>query len=137
MSEMTAKEMDELLDHHLAAEMRGDVEATLATFSPDIEHEMVGPGILKGIDAVRPRYEGLFRDVESLSYKTLHRVHGPGFVVDDMLLRVKVLGTMMGIPGNGRIIEFRMLHRFKMHGGKITRETAWLDAAAVLRQLRG
>jgi predicted ester cyclase len=41
---------------------------------------------------------------------------------------------MLGLPGNGRRISFRMLHIFEFRDGLISRENVWLDTAAVINQ---
>jgi predicted ester cyclase len=42
---------------------------------------------------------------------------------------------MLGIPGNGRRITFRILHVFEFQTGRISRENVWLDGASVAAQL--
>lgn len=42
---------------------------------------------------------------------------------------------MLGLPGNGRRITFRVLHVFEFRGGLISRENVWLDGAAIQQQL--
>jgi predicted ester cyclase len=46
-----------------------------------------------------------------------------------------VVGSMLGLPGNGRRINFRMLHVFEFRDGLISRENVWLDSAAIVQQL--
>ena len=46
-----------------------------------------------------------------------------------------VIGEMLGIPGNGRRITFRILHVFEFRDGLISREQVWLDTAAIVAQL--
>ena len=37
-------DIDRLVDEHFAAEIRGDLTALLATFTDDVEHDVVGDG---------------------------------------------------------------------------------------------
>ncbi|MDT5074006.1 MAG: hypothetical protein QOH82_3326 [Mycobacterium sp.] len=46
-----------------------------------------------------------------------------------------VIGSMLGLPGNGRQITFRILHVFEFRDGLISRENVWLDSAAIADQL--
>jgi predicted ester cyclase len=46
-----------------------------------------------------------------------------------------VIGSMLGLPGNGRRITFRILHVFEFRDGLISRENVWLDTAAMIQQL--
>jgi predicted ester cyclase len=46
-----------------------------------------------------------------------------------------VVGSLLGLPGHGRRISFRILHVFEFRDGLISRENVWLDTAAVVSQL--
>lgn len=46
-----------------------------------------------------------------------------------------VVGSLLGLPGNGRRISFRMMHVFDFRDGLISRESIWLDTAAAVDQL--
>ena len=46
-----------------------------------------------------------------------------------------VIGSLLGLPGNGRRLSFRMMHVFEFRDGLISRENIWLDTAAVVDQL--
>ena len=46
-----------------------------------------------------------------------------------------VIGSLPGLPGNGRRISFRILHVFEFRNGLISRENVWLDSAAIVNQL--
>jgi predicted ester cyclase len=53
----------------------------------------------------------------------------------EQLMTGTVIGSLPGLPGNGRRISFRILHVFEFGNGQISRENAWLDSAAVVDQL--
>jgi hypothetical protein len=42
---------------------------------------------------------------------------------------------MLGLPGHGRRIGFRILHVFEFRDGPLSRENLWLDSAAIVSQL--
>jgi predicted ester cyclase len=42
---------------------------------------------------------------------------------------------MLGLPGRGRKISFRILHVFEFRDGLVSRENIWLDSAAIVSQL--
>ncbi|MBO0732485.1 MAG: ester cyclase, partial [Acidimicrobiaceae bacterium] len=46
-----------------------------------------------------------------------------------------VVGSMLGLPGNGRRVTFRILHVFEFKDELISRENVWLDGAAIQQQL--
>ena len=46
-----------------------------------------------------------------------------------------VIGEMLGIPGNGRRVTFRIFHVFEFNDGLISRELVWLDTGAIVAQL--
>ena len=48
-----------------------------------------------------------------------------------------VIGEMLGIPGNGRKVSFRIMHVFDFNGGLVCREQVWIDSGAIVAQLTG
>lgn len=53
----------------------------------------------------------------------------------DQQMTGTVTGSMLGLPGNGRRVTFRILHVFEFKDGLISRENVWLDGAAIQQQL--
>jgi predicted ester cyclase len=53
----------------------------------------------------------------------------------EQIMTGTVIGSMLGLPGNGRRISFRMLHVFEFRDDLISRENIWLDGAAITDQL--
>ncbi len=53
----------------------------------------------------------------------------------EQMMTGTVIGSMLGMPGNGRRISFRILHVFEFRDGLISRENVWLDGAAIIDQL--
>ena len=135
---MTHSEMDRRLDEHFGFEAKDDVEGVLATLAPDVEHDIVGwpSGPTRGREAARPFYETLFADLEGGEVRSLRRLYGDDFLVDESLWRGKAPGRPFGFEGRGRPLEFRLLHVIEFGGeGTIRRENVWVDFAAIARQL--
>lgn len=56
-------------------------------------------------------------------------------MIRDQVMTGTVIGSMLGLPGNGRRISFRTLHVFEFRDGLVSRENVWLDTAAIAQQL--
>jgi hypothetical protein len=135
---MSRNEMDRRIDEHFGYEARDDVAGVLATLAPDVEHDIVGwpAGPTHGREAARPFYENLFTDLSDGSVKSLRRLYGENFIVDESLWRGKAPGKPFGLEGRGRPLEFRLLHVVEFDAeGAIKRENVWLDLAAIMQQL--
>jgi uncharacterized protein len=135
---LTREEMDRKLDEHFDFEARDDVEGVLATLTPDAEHDIVGwpTGPTKGRDNARPFYEALFADLADGKVKSLRRLYGENFLVDESHWSGKAPGKPFGLDGKNRPLEFRLLHVIEFAAnGDIKRENVWVDMAAILRQL--
>jgi steroid delta-isomerase-like uncharacterized protein len=130
--------IDQLIEDHFRREADGDVDGTLATFTDDVVHDVVGDpaDVLRGPAAVGERYGHLFANVKGERADVLHRLYGDNFVVDDKIWTATVVGDFLGIPGNGRRISVRVLHVFEFREGRIARENVWLDAGAAIAQLQ-
>lgn len=135
---LTPEQMDRKLDEHFAFEGRDDVEGVLATLAADVEHDIVGSptGPTHGREGARGFYVQLFSDLTESRVRTLRRLHGADFIVDESLWSGRAPGRPFGIEGHGRPLEFRLLHVLQFNdAGEIARENVWLDMAAILRQL--
>ena len=130
--------MDRKIDEHFGFEARDDVAGVLATLTLDVEHDIVGSptGPTQGREGARPFYENLFADLSDGRVQTIRRLYGENFLVDESLWRGKAAGRPFGLEGNGRPLEFRLLHIVEFaENGDIQRENVWIDLAAVIRQL--
>ena len=135
---MSPSEMDRKLDEHFGFEARDDVEGVLQTMAPDVEHDIVGwpSGPTRGREAARPFYEALFADLSDGKVRSLRRLHGDRFMIDDSVWRGRAPGRPFGLVGNNRPLEFRLLHVVEFtENGAIQRENVWVDLAAIMRQL--
>jgi steroid delta-isomerase-like uncharacterized protein len=134
---VTRDEMNQVIEEHFRAEVRGDAEATLATFAEDVVHDVVGrpENPLVGKEAVRTFYANLFDDLAFEKFDTMHRYFGDNFAVDDAMVDARVVRGPQGSPVEGRRLRFRFLHVFEFRDGLISRENDWLDEMATQRQL--
>lgn len=135
---LTREQMDRKLDEHFGYEMRDDVEGVLATLTDQVEHDVVGwpAGPVRGRDAVRPFYETLFADLADGQVRSLRRLYGDNFMVDDSVWSGRAPGRPFGLEGHDRPLEFRLLHVLEFDGsGNISRENVWIDLASILQQL--
>ena len=130
-------EMRDLVSRHIRAEGAGDVDTAISVYTDDVEHDVIGyPGSPHhGKDGARKFYDELTANFRTESEEVLHRY----FADDTMILEQKmtgtVIGSMLGLPGHGRRISFRILHVFEFRDGLISRENVWLDSAAIVAQL--
>lgn len=126
---MTQDEMQALIDAHFSAEDAGDLDAAVAAYTDDVEHDVVGApgGPLYGRAAARQRYEQLMRQVRTDELKEMHRFYGDDVCVVEHEVTATVTGSFAGLPegrpsagvgpvagaaGDGRQVRFRMLHIF-------------------------
>ena len=135
---LTREQMDEAIDRHFAFEAADDVEGVLATLTDDVEHDIVGvpDGPTRGREAARPFYEQLFADLAGGEVTRRKRLYGEDFLVDESTWEGRAPGRPFGLEGRNRKLGFRILHVLEFtETGQIRRESAWLDMAAILRQL--
>ncbi len=128
-----------LIDRHMAAEAAGDVDGALAVYTDDVVHDVIGSptGPLSGPDQVRPFYEMLTANLATSDIRTNREHYGQDFCVVEHQWTGTVTGEFLGVPGQGRPVDFRMLHVFEFRGGLISRETVWLDGGTIIAQLTG
>ena len=135
---LTPQQMDAKMDEHFAFEGGDDVEGVLATLTDDAEHDIVGwpLGPTRGREAARRFYETMFVDLADSKVRTVKRLYGDNFMVDESLWSGRAPGKPFGIDGRGRPLEFRLLHVVEFSAeGDIKRENVWVDLAAIIRQL--
>ncbi len=134
---MAPAEMDELVDRHLRAEDDGDLDAAVAVYTDDVEHDVVGApgGPPRGPAAARARYTELLDNVRTDEMVQRRRYHADGACIVEHEVSATVVGRFGAVPGNGRTVRFRLLHVFEFADDLISRENAWTDTATVLAQL--
>jgi steroid delta-isomerase-like uncharacterized protein len=134
---MDHAKMQALVSRHLRAEGMGDVDGAVAVYTDDIEHDVVGfPGSPhRGKDGAREFYKELTANFRTEGEEVLHRYLADDSMILEQMMTGTVIGSMLGLPGHGRRISFRILHVFEFRDGLISRENVWLDSAAVIAQL--
>ena len=135
---LTREQMDRKLDEHFGYEARDDVEGVISTLHPDVEHDIVGwpGGPSHGREQAKAFYEATFADLSDGKVRSLRRLYGDTFMVDDSIWTGVATGRPFGFEGNGRPLEFRLLHVLEFSdAGEIERENVWLDMAAIQQQL--
>ena len=134
---MESGQMQGLVDSHMTAENHGDIDGAVAVYTEDVEHDVVGfpNSPSRGKDAARNFYAYLTANFRSESWDVLRQYFADDAMVLEQLMTGTVIGSLLGLPGNGRIISFRMMHVFEFRDGLISRENVWLDTATVADQL--
>jgi steroid delta-isomerase-like uncharacterized protein len=134
---MNRDEMMELVLRHFRAEGAGDVEGAVAVYTDDIVHDAVGfPGSPRqGKDAARDFYKFMCANFRETGEDITHTYATENAMTIESLITGQVIGSLLGLPGNGTEITFRMLHVFEFQDGLISRENVWIDSAAIVAQL--
>jgi steroid delta-isomerase-like uncharacterized protein len=134
---MDQHEMTALVERHLKAEGAGDVEGAVAVYTDDVVHDEVGfPGTPRtGKDAAREFYRFLTANFRTEEEEPLNRFFDGDTMILEQNMTGSVIGEMLGIPGNGRRVTFRILHVFGFRDGLISREQVWIDSGAIVAQL--
>lgn len=135
---LTQEQMDQKLDEHFGYEASDDIEGVVRTLDEDVEHDVVGwpNGPCRGREQARAFYEATFPDLADGRVRSLRRLYGENFMVDDSIWTGVAKGRPFGFEGRGRPLEFRLLHVLEFtEAGDIGRENVWLDVASIQRQL--
>jgi steroid delta-isomerase-like uncharacterized protein len=134
---MQREEMDRLIEEHLRAEKAGDPAATVAMYTDDVVHDVVGSpmGPLTGPESAQGFYAFLTQNINTERMDVNHAWYGDDFCVIEHQWHGTVPGEFLGIAGHGRRISFRMLHVWEFKDGRMSRENVWLDGNAIVAQL--
>ena len=134
---MQQNEMIALVEKHLRAEGGGDIEGAVSVYTDEIVHDAVGfPGSPRsGKQAAREFYTFLTANFRTEHEAPLTRCFTGDTMFLEQTMTGTVIGAMLGIPGNGRRITFRVFHVFEFGDGLIRREQVWLDTGAIVAQL--
>jgi steroid delta-isomerase-like uncharacterized protein len=119
-----SSQMQGLVDVHMTAENHGDIDGAVAVYTEDVEHDVVGfpSGPSRGKDAARNFYAYLTANFRSERWDVLRQYFADDAMVLEQLMTGTVIGSLLGLPGNGRRISFRMMHVFEFRDGLISRE---------------
>jgi predicted ester cyclase len=130
--------LDRIVDGQLCAEHDGDIEAILAPMADSIVHDVVGSadGPIRGIEAVRRRYQEFLTATVHERDVPIRRLYGKDFVFDEHAWHGRLTGRAFEIDGHGRWISYRALWLLEVRDGRIVRQTVWNDMSAIRRQLQ-
>ena len=113
-----------VVDRHIQGEAR-DVDAILDLYTDDIVMEVPSRGLrLVGRAAARENYLAMWPSMAEVELVPLERFATGERVVDDMLVRMRLVGPGMvnaPVPIGSRV-EIRLIHHFSMRDGLIARE---------------
>ena len=134
---MKTAEMDRLIGEHLSAEEAGDTDGCVAMYTDDVEHDVVGSptGPVHGKAAAKGFYEYLVSNISTEKMEPVRNYYGDDFCVIEHEWTGTVPGEFLGVAGNGRRINFRLLHVWEFADGRISRENVWLDGGNIVAQL--
>jgi steroid delta-isomerase-like uncharacterized protein len=129
--------MDDLIDRHLAAEIAGDTAASVAMYTDDVVHDVVGfpTGPVEGKAAALGFYNYLTANFHTETLEQVRRFHAEDACIVEHVTTGTVPGDLLGVPGGGRRVSFRQLHVWEFRDGLISRENVWIDAGAIIAQL--
>jgi hypothetical protein len=134
---MTKEEIDALLARHFDALHRRDIDAVLATYTEDAEHDAVGRDTspVRGRAAIGSFYRESLADLTSTTLIPIRRLYGTDFAIDEAMVDGYAHGKPFDMEGYSRPVRFRALRVFEFRDGLIARESAWFDIIAAQRQL--
>ena len=135
---MTREQMDAIVNEHFGYEAADDIEGVMASLADKVEHEIVPSpvGAQHDPSGIRAYYQRLFQAVNGESVAPIRRLYGEDFIIDETMWTGEIVdGSIFLCDGRSGKVSFRLLHLFELKDGKITREQAWLDLAAIQQQL--
>jgi ketosteroid isomerase-like protein len=113
-----------VVDRHIQGEAR-DVDSILDLYTDDIVMEVPGRNLrLEGRATIRANYLAMWPSMAEVELIPLDRFATEDRVVDDMLVRMRLVGPGMAnapLPIGSRV-ELRLIHHFSMRDGLIARE---------------
>jgi ketosteroid isomerase-like protein len=137
---MSPEQMDQVVNDHFNFEATDDVDGVLATLTEDAEHEVIPSpvGVVTDPAERRAYYEMLFGAIDGEDVTPLRRLYGEDFLIDETMWHGHISdGSPFLCDGKSGPVSFRLLHVFNFRDGKISREQAWCDLAAIQRGLGG
>lgn len=138
MLAMTPEAMDRAINEHFGYEAADDLDGVMASLADEVEHEVIPSPFDAQRDkaGIRAFYAQLFRSTRGEGVTPLKRYYGADFLIDETMWHGQIDdGAVFLCDGKSGKVSFRLLHVFEFADGKITREQAWCDLAAIQRQL--
>ena len=137
---MSHEEMDRVVDDHFRFEATDDLDGVMASFAPGpLRHEIIPSpiGEISDRQDIRDYYTMLYACAQGDNATCIRRLYGDDFLVDETLWEgMMVDGKPFLLEGKSGPTSNRILHVFTFRDGMIAYEQAWLDLAAMQRQLR-
>lgn len=122
-----------IVNQHVDAENRHDVEATVATFHhPRYEVNGVSSD---GAQAVRELLQGLMDGFPDLHARIIDIRHSDDAVFGEVLITGTHHGLWAGVPPTGRRIEVSAAGIFEFDDDRLLCEKVFIDMATILTQL--
>jgi steroid delta-isomerase-like uncharacterized protein len=137
VSEGRAAAAIEVIERHMAAEDRQDVEATVATFTEDCYYRVPGLGIeLRGREQIAGWYRELFAAVPDFRNADERCYPAGDMVFFEALMEGTHLGDWVGWAPTGKRFSVPMLVRIPIaEDGLLEAEIVYFDSAALFMQL--
>ena len=128
-----------IVQEHLEAENKHDLDAIMATFSAQPAFALNGLE-LAGADVVRGLYDGFgfgqHGSFSDLSIETKQWYFGDDSITLEIFLRANHAGEWQGIPATGRAVAVPLCAIFTFDAeNKVASERVYFDAATVLQQI--
>src|SRR5688572_23109777 len=102
----TRAQIDRLLDEHFNAEAAADIPRVQATLTDDVYHDIIGESVLRGRDAAGARYDQIFSNLDVDRFVPVRRLYADDFIVDEVMIEGRAVGTFAGMDGRGRPARF-------------------------------
>lgn len=134
----TREQLDQVINDHFMHEATDNLDGVMDSLGDKIEHEVVPSRVGTQTDktGIRAYYTSLFENVQGESVTPLKRYYGDDFLIDETFWNGYIKdGAPFLCDGKSGPVSFRLLHIFEVQDGKITREQAWVDLAAIQKQL--
>jgi hypothetical protein len=136
---MSRAQMDKAVDDHFRFEATDDLDGVMTSFADGpVRHEIIPSPMGAVTDRVMMReyYKMLYAAAKGDSVTPIRRLYGDNFLIDETMWHGQILdGHPFLCDGKSGRTNNRLLHVFEFRDGKISYEQAWLDLAAIQRQL--
>jgi hypothetical protein len=136
---MSHEEMDRVVDDHFRFEATDDLDGVMGSLaSGPLRHEIIPSpvGEISDRKDIRDYYTMLYACARGDKATCIRRLYGDDFLVDETLWEGMIVdGKPFLLEGKSGRMRNRILHVFTFRDGMIAYEQAWLDLAAIQRQL--
>ena len=114
------------VEAHFHSEATNEVEAALDLYTDDVVWEAPARGLrFEGKRAVADNYTRMFAKMADVEFENLQRFATEDRVVDDSVVRFRLLDTGYLPLNPGTQVEMRLVHIFEMRDGLISKEIGY------------